>query len=424
MSEPNSALTFRTLVLEVAEKLRVCEYASTGVRHVPTDLFNLDICKRYVNNGIRMFMADRPKNGWRWMRRICSVTTAATITGTATAGSTTTLTDSGLSGDYAADYFNGYYLYITAGTGIGESILVTDYTAAGVFTFAARTALDTTTEYSICPSANAINGDGARYMLPANFGGMVDGPIKYAANSNHAIDVQWCDESVIRARRAVTVNSGYPALAAVRAYQPTSETLTASRRWELIIDPRPTGAYVIEFPYTLYFDKMNIFSGTATGASTTTVADTTNRTEPDDYFIGMIAYIVAGTGVDSYATVTDSAKTGGVITVADWLNLDGTAGGTDPVTGSIYVIEPAANLHPAGFQFDDAILAACLARTEMESQDQHADTFWSEYYMKKALPSAYAIDARSGPRKLGNMSGNNGPVRERTWLDVTTSHDV
>jgi len=77
-------------------------------------------------------------------------------------------------------------------------------------------------------------------------------------------------------------------------------------------------------------------------------------------------------------------------------------------------VTPAANLHPAGHQFDDAIEAACLARTEMESQDEHFDTFWTDYYHKKALLNAYRVDQRSAPRKLGPMLP--GPVDRRTRL--------
>jgi hypothetical protein len=55
----------------------------------------------------------------------------------------------------------------------------------------------------------------------------------------------------------------------------------------------------------------------------------------------------------------------------------------------------------------------------MESQDQHFDTFWSEYYHKKALPNAFKVDMRSAPRKLGPML--DGPVRprERSRENVT-----
>jgi len=346
MSEPSGATTMSDLVLRVAEKLGIAEYTSAGLIHVPTDQFNLNLCKRYVNNGIRMFMADAPRKGWRWVRRLMTVT------------------------------FNA--------EGDGD---------------------------------DNINEDAARYMLAENFSGTVDGPIKYDANTNQRTRIEWCDESVIRARRAVTVNTGVPRLAAIRPYQPTSEALTSTRRWEMIVDPQPGSAYVVKFPYTLHFDQMDIVSGTADGSySATTFADSVARkdNEANDYFNGWIIRIIAGAGVGEYAIVDDFIRNTGT-----FLFNAGLSGGTEPDATTKYIVEPATNLHPAGHQFDDAVESACLARTEMESQDEHFDTFWSDYYHKKALRNAFTVDMRSAPRTLGPML--NGPAlpRGRSFNNVT-----
>jgi len=351
MSEPSGASTMSDLVLRVAEKLGIAEYTSAGLIHVPTDQFNLNLCKRYVNNGIRMFMADAPRKGWRWMRRLMTVTFDA--------------------------------------EGDGD---------------------------------DNINEDAARYMLAENFGGTVDGPIKYDADTNQRTRIEWCDESVIRARRAVTVNTGVPRLAAIRPYQPTSEALTSTRRWEMIVDPQPGSAYVVKFPYTLHFDQMDMEGGTATaGTGATDLYDSSiDGLYADDYFDDWIIRIIAGTGKGSYAVVNDYVGNPAQFEAYghDWLSSDGSSGGTHPAADSKYIVEPAANLHPAGHQFDDAIEAACLARTEMESQDEHFDTFWTDYYHKKALRNAFTVDMRSAPRTLGPML--NGPAlpRSRSFNDV------
>lgn len=334
MAEPDRALTMSDLVLRVADKLGIAEYTSTGLIHVPTDQFNLNLCKRYVNNGIRMFMADAPRKGWRWMRRLMTVTFDA-------------------EGD----------------------------------------------------GADNIDNDAARYKLAENFGGTVDGPIKYDANTAVGTRIEWCDESVIRARRSLSVNTGIPSLAAIRPYQPTSETLMSTRQWEMIVDPTPGSAYVVKFPYTLHFDQMDMEGGTADGAySATTFADSVARkdNEANDYFVGWVIRVIAGAGVGEYATVDDFIRNTGT-----FLFNAGLSSGTTPDATTKYIVEPAANFHPAGHQFDDAIEAACLARTEMESQDEHFDTFWTDYYHKKALRNAFAVDQRSAPRKLGPML--NGP---------------
>jgi hypothetical protein len=58
--------------------------------------------------------------------------------------------------------------------------------------------------------------------------------------------------------------------------------------------------------------------------------------------------------------------------------------------------------HPAGYKFDDAVLAACLARAQMDEGSLLQGRM--EYYRQIALPNAYRTDARSRPRKLGKLS--------------------
>jgi len=429
-AEPNRASTMSDLVLRVAEKLGIAEYTSAGLIHVPTDQFNLNLCKRYVNNGIRMFMADAPRKGWRWMRRLMTVTFTTRVTGIADDAGALFLTDLTLANTYGTDDdLNGWYIYITEGTGIGSYAAIDDYTGAtgkcevldwldangdadGIDPIAGSKFAITSTETN--------NGDTSRYTLPADFGGTVDGKIKYAANSNRGTAIEWCDESTIRARRAVTVNSGTPLLAAIRPYEPTSEVLSATRRWEMIVDPMPYVADVVEFPYTLHFDQMDLEAGIADAPADATVEllDAT-RTEGNDYFLGWVIEIVAGTGKGSYAVVTDYVGADGQFVVADWLKANGDPGGTDPTTDSIYVVQPVANLCPAGHQFDFAIEAACLARCEFESQDEHYDTACTEYYHKKALPNAHKLDQRSAPRTLEPMLNGPTPTYRRIFNDVT-----
>lgn len=431
MAEPNRASTMSDLVLRVAEKLGIAEYTSAGLIHAPADQFNLNLCKRYVNNGIRMFMADAPRKGWRWMRRICSVTFAVRLTGTADAADATSITDLTLASTYDTDDdLNDWWCYILTGTGAGSYAQIDDYTgltgkcdvldwldedgnAGGT-----NPAADST--FAITSVATTA-GDTSRYNLPANFSGTVDGKIKYAANSNTGVRIEWCDEATIRARRAVSVNSGTPRLAAIRPYQPIDENLSSTRLWEMIIDPQSIAALVVEFPYTLHFDKMDMEAGVADAATGADNLTDVTRTEGDDYFNDWIIRIVAGTGLGSYAVVDDYTGASGKFDIVadDWLTVAGDSDGTHPATDSIYVVEPAANLHPAGHQFDDAIEAACLARTEMESQDEHFDDFWSNYYHKKAIPNAFKVDMRSAPRTLGPML--NGPAlpRGRSFNNVT-----
>jgi len=423
MAETTAALTFQDLLLFVAKYYGVASYDTNGVPYIPADdSFNFYECKEIVNEAIRMFIARPPGNGkWRWMHRTETIVMSAQYSGTAEAGAATTLTDSTIATTYADDFFNTFLLYITAGTGIGETATVTDYDGTlGKFTFAALSGgstPDTTTQYRISRSLSAINGDAARYTLSTAFNGQIAGNINYIADSNHGTTIDWCDINEIVERRELNVVDGYSSKAAVRPYQPTSSTLGSTRKWEIIFDPRPSSAKSVQFPHILQFNKMRMEGGTAdAGTNATTLVDAT-RLEPDDYFNTWVITIISGTGVGSYATVTDYVKSTGTFTVADWLDVEGAAGGTDPTTGSIYVVEPAANLHPAGPQFDEAIKTACLAKCEMEAEDAELGDKYIGYFNEIALPNAYMIDKNAAPRKLGKfrngIHGDNGRRRDR-----------
>lgn len=347
MAESSASLTFRDLLLIVAEYYGVASYNSTtGIPYIPADNpFNFRECKKIINEAMRMFMSRPPASGkWNWTHRMETVTF--------------------------------------------------DPTGAG---------------------GSNISTDAARYMLSDGCSQPVGG-ISYVASSGHNTRIEWCDASRILRNRSSSIQTGYPTLAAIRPYQPTAAALGSSRKWEIIFDPSPSAIDSVEFKHVLTFDKMDIEGGTATGGAATTLTDT-SRTEADDYFNTWIIRIISGTGVGSYAAVTDYDKTTGVFTVADWLNSDGTAGGTDPTTGSIYVVEPAGNLHPAGAQFDQAIKVACLATCEMEAEDAELGNKYIRYFNDTALPDAYRIDANSAPRTLGNVLDRR--PRLRRWENVT-----
>ena len=433
MAEPTSALEYEGLILRVARESGFAYHGSSGNERamVPADdAHNLDLSKRIVNDGIRMFIADAPENGWRWMRRIASVTVTATRdTGTADAADSTSITDLTLADTYDSnDDLNGYWIYILTGTGAGSYAQITDYVGlTGVITVVdwldaygnpGGTDPVATDTFAITP-IETVGGDIHRYPLPENFGGEVDGEIKYASNTNHSSTINWVHESYIRSRRSVTVITGYPLYAATRPLEPYAGGVGPKRRFEIIFDPAPVAADTFEFPYTLFFDDMKLEAGTASSVdgSTGLLDSSLDGLFPDDYFNSQVIKIISGDGKNSYALVTDYAGATAKFTVADWLSIDGTAGGTDPTAGSAYVVTPAANLHPAGFRFDQAILAACLAQAEIEVEDVQAG--FMQKYTQKALSKAYNIDKRSAPRSLGTMNAKDRHFRERIFRDRT-----
>jgi hypothetical protein len=428
---PVTAATMDSLLLKVAEKLGVAFVRTDGTSCLPDDDFNLGKCIERVNQGIGMFIDNAPVEGWRWTRRLATVALAPAYTGTATAGAATYLTDGGIAGDYADDFFNTFTIKITAGTGEGETAAVTDYDGTlGKFTFAALSGgstPDTTSEYRICRSADVIDADPARYLLPLDFGGQYTGKIRYAANSGHSTCITLVDESEIRARRATVVNTGYPMFAAIRPYQPTTTVMGTLRRWEIVFDPQPSAADSVEFPYIVTFDGVQMMRGTADSASATNIVDATLTTlyPKDDILNGWVCEIVDGTGRGSYAVATDYTGATGTITVADWLSPSGAAAGTDPGTSSKFILKPIhPYYHPAGFAYDNVIEVACLAACEIFGVDTVHDEHYSTMFYTQKIKEAWRINARMVPKNLGKWTDGPSRIRERTWSDITTDHDV
>lgn len=486
MGEPTLSLSAYDLVLDVALAAGVAYYGSDGQQRamIPVDEHDLDKCVRSVNRGIELFIASAPENGWRWMNRIAEVTLGIVeTTGTVDSGDATSLIDATLYSTYDTDdEIVGYYVY-----DLTKEIYaaITAYTAAtGDITVAAWLDYDDKVS-TLTPAANdsfsitdvkTVEGDKARYPLDQSFQGEVAGRITYAKNSNRGHIIDWVHETAVRIEREVSVSTGNVTRASVRPWR--------NRRWELVLDPSPTAADTLIFPYRVGFSKIQLVSGVSDAGGTTYITDA-DRYEPADYFNTQICTIMDGTGRGSYAEVSDydsrdgtatctdgtgkiavastahGLSTGDVVTVsgttdyngtwtitkvdddnftfvdtyttnqtgawvqrqievADWLKADASAGGVDPSSSSGYYVEPQVNRHPAGWQFDDAVRAACLAAAEREFEDLNQG-FTGEF-MERALPQAQALDARLAPRKLGVMLPGNRPVRyRRTWKDVTYS---
>jgi len=485
MSEPTSILTFYDLILRTAELAAVAYFGSDAQQRamIPIDDVNtFDKCKRIVNDGIRMFIAGAPKYGWLWKNRIQSVTFGSVeTTGECdSAGDSTSLIDTELQNVYDTDdEINGYYVYdltqniyavITAYSAGTDAVPVGDITVAAWLNYDDASSSLTPADgdsYAIT-DVKTVAGDKARYWLDQDFG-RVAGKITWASNSNRGHTLQWGHEAEIRARREVTVSTGYPNIAAVRRYR-------NQRRWELIVDPSPIAADTIVFPYELGFDELRMEGGISNYGGTTYLVDD-DRWEPSNYFNGWTITLLDGTGRGSYATVTDYDSTEGSITafadgtdtgvttkvtsthalsngdvvtisgttsydgtfvisgvisttsfeitnayvaddatgtwkqrqieVADWLKSNGSAAGINPGTSTAYMIEPAYNKHPAGLLFDDAILSACKAQVEMQYEDVQGG--YVQKFYDKDLPDAWTADGRTAPRKLGKLT--RGGVR-------------
>lgn len=403
MSEPTSQLSVLKLATRISKEAGTAYRGVNGTSRAmpPVDKDDLEDVKQVINDGIRQFEADAPPTGWQWRKRILQVNISnLEITGTADDADSTTLTDATLETTYDEDDdLLGYWIYITGGTGEDSYAQITDYTASGgvvevddwldQYGNAGGTDPDEDSTF-IITQYETVGGDIGRYPLPENFGGEVSGPIGYYKDADHSQKISWVSESVIRARRQASEDSDYPSMAAIRMFEPASSSLGPNRRYELILWPFPVQADVLEFPYTLVFNGIDLETGVADSTSATTLVDAT-RDEADDYFNGWRIDIIDGTGRGSYGIVASGedgyAGATGTFTVADWL------GGADPAADSIYIVQPANNLHPAGIKFDEVVKCACLSEAEQYFSNIQAGHI--ERYIQKALPKAYEADSRS-----------------------------
>jgi hypothetical protein len=320
VTTPNTALTFNDLVLAVAERLGIAYYgaAGTDAATVPVDTHDLDRCKRLVQDGIRMFIADAPVGGWRWQRPIVDIDIWPTIPAgtnliTGVFGVVTTITA-------VSDVFTPSMetKTITYG-GVGYPILA--YVSPKVVTVAGNHA---------CAGVTfTVTADG-NYTIPVGFSGEATGGVAVSPRTASPSLLAWTAETALSDLRLA--NPGATGVTTAVAYQANA---VVPSRWDVAVYPVPLVADVLEFPYKVAFNS-----------------------------IGTI---------------------------------------TDP--------------QPAGYEFDDCIRAACLAKAEIDAEDVPGPLV--AYYDQKALPNAYKIDAPKattrwvGKSKWGRQT-RTPPTPERT----------
>ena len=399
--EPTSALTMQEMCTKIAKEAGTAYRGTDGAARsmLPIDKDALQDVKDVINDGIRSFISDSPPQGWQWRKRILSVATCGpAVEGIVDSVDTLDTVVASLEADYPADDdLNGYWIYVTSGVGIGSYAQITDYTATGGIVTVAGWLDDNGSPGGVSPGAGSgisitkyetINGDVGRYPLPEYFGGEVNGVPSYQKNSSNCGELRWVTESDIRRLRQMSVSTGDAYLLAIRQYEPDSG-LSPKRRFELLVYPDPVDDAVIEFPYSVAFNKLDIESGVASSvtAGSYILADST-RDEADDYFNGWKLTIISGTGNTQSALVEDYvAATGSfTFTVGTWF-------ATAPDTTSVYIVEPVNNLHPAGQKFDQTVLSACMAKAEQKFENIQAGHV--EEYLQKDLPQAWKADGRT-----------------------------
>ncbi|MBE3134086.1 MAG: hypothetical protein IMZ55_11470, partial [Acidobacteria bacterium] len=217
--------TFGGLVLRLAEALGVAYYGAAGttVAAVPVDVHDLDRCKRIVNAGVRMYLADAPMAGWRWANPVASVSlwpdvaevATSTITGVHTSFTTMTATVAAGTIPFYPSMVNKTLELATTG----------DVTIAG---YTSATKVTVTGDYEAAAEMFAIASGGA-FTLPETFGGEFSGDINFTAGSNLGEKIEWTNAATVRRlMESGAGDTGTPRLAAV-------EKMALSRRWQLLV---------------------------------------------------------------------------------------------------------------------------------------------------------------------------------------------
>jgi hypothetical protein len=256
-----------------------------------------------------------------------------------------------------------------------------------------------------------IDSDPARYLMPQDFSGIPSGKIVYHKNTAHNTEIELVHDNGLRRDRATAVQTGYPSRVAFLPY--------GVRRFELLVDPAPVAADIIEIPYLAHFDLLQVQGGVATAGAATTLTDTVLTTRgyfPDDYFNGWVITVLGGTGRYQTATVTDWDMSDSKFTFS------ALSGGSTPDATTVYIVQPSNNYHPAGASFDTTVLGACLAQAVLDLKLDDTSGRVAEFY-KVLLPAAQEMDRKIAgrSRRLGLMTNGPSYPRERTWNPVTFS---
>ena len=394
------ALTYTELVAHISSLLGVAYYGAAGdeVAQAPTDTYTLAMMKNYVNGGIRMLLGDAPPEGWRFQQPVASVVLWPTSTGVANGGPT-----------------------------FGDP------------------------ESTVTVHARTFHSSMLGHKLKFTVESTADGTPTYtAANGTTVIDV---DDAIF---------SGVFAVGQIITFDATDNEYTVNTITDtttIIVDGDASGEadgdtvtitrdYVIEaVTSALVVDVTGDASGEADGATVTVVADG-NYTLPSTFggeYLGPITY-AAETNVGGPITWTSEGRireyrqnvdsqTGNPTEAAirkmslarRWELMVHMIPGAERTVEFPYelyftVMTAITDLHPAGAHYDEAVLAACEGYAEMKGEDKLAGRM--QYYKQIALPAAHRRNARSGPKRLGNLLDRTPRERDSNWRNYVTRPDV
>lgn len=365
--EPTSALNFGDLITEVAYKIGVAYYGpdGQGAPQVPVDGHDLTVCKRIVNKAMRMFINDGPKpNGWTWTNPIAQVDLWPQISYDPT----------------------------------GETYVTLTYNSTGPY--AGCTTLVLTT-----PNAPPVQGDTS--YVPRFLQSMEMRQIWLNGNPQPSTPGWWLPPNDVFT--GPLIGTAYTVLFYVNENT-------------LVIDGNATTfgyptncpfSFACQGDYTMpanfggqYTGGITFVANTNRGMILNWTSDLSIRSRRQNY------NIESGTPYEtavrimptpSYAILTNTS--GKMLPrrrweLMTWRISDEFLSVIFPYTLAFNEMTQLTDVPPSPFAYDEALKACCLAVSEKEVDDQMGGPDW-KYYYERALPQAYAVNARSVPRNLG-----------------------
>lgn len=402
MAEPTAALTYGDLILAVAEQLGVAYYGAAGdeAAQVPTSVYELDRCKRFVQDGIRMFMADAPPTGWRWQRPLAEIDLwpekgIAMPPGSAGPNLVTSAHIAGTTHVYATSAW-------FSATMVAQVLAVR---SVGLFTIAAYVS---PTEITLTPGTNYSWLSGQTFLIHDPTG----------------------DPTMTIAYNGVGTN-----LSTITATAGTFYPSTEGK--SLFVTDLSTGvvtllAYLTDATMTI----TDTAGAIATAWNAGVVARTFNLSSQGTYalpqnFGGEVAgEITYQAGSNRGVPITWTSELELRRLRENWNSVSGNPyyaavrrNNTNsrrwdlmiyPNTGGTYRVEfpfliyfdeitALTDMHVAGFAHDETIKWAAKSQAEMQGEDAMAGA--TQYYRQIALPNSLKIDARAAARRLG-YNGN------------------
>jgi hypothetical protein len=393
VTEPNAALTYGDLILTTAEQLGVAYFGSagTGVAQVPLDAYELDRVKRFVQDGLRMFMADAPPNGWRWQTPLAQVTLwpeMGIAMPPASAGPT------------VSAVFGGGVTTVTATTPyfdasmVGAVLSVRD---TGLFTIAS-----VLSDLQVTLTGNKV-WQNSHTFLVASTTGQPTMTIAYGGSNVSTITASAGSTFYQSSEGKLIYALDMTSPATIRTYL-TDTTVQITDTGGALATAWGATARVFNLSSQGVYALPQTFGGETRGEITYLAGS--NRGVPINWTHELEIRRLrenwnSVSGNPYYAAVRLSPQ------FRRWELM------IYPNTGGIYVVEfpyiiyfdkivNLTDVHPAGFAHDETVKAACLAQAELQGEDMAAGRM--SYYREIALPNSYRIDSRQAPRRLGYVS--------------------